>query len=279
MTQTTEIVFMWVTVSLYALASALFIIGFVFRKERVSSVALAVTVVGLVPHLAAIAGRWVRVGHGPFIGFYEVVSSYAFVGVVAFCLLLWRYRSLRATGIVLMPLAFLAVGGAMLAPKSELQVTATLASYWLAVHVAFAKLSYGSFITAFGLAVIHIIRDRRPDGPMAARLAKLPPQDVIDDLTFKFVAAGFIFLGVMIAAGAIWANEAWGRYWGWDPIETWSLISWLCYAVVLHLRLTMGWKGSRFSWAAIAALPVMLFAAVGVAVVYNTIHGAYLTGY
>jgi len=279
MSATTEIMMMWATVSLYALAAALFIIGFVFKKERISSAALLVTVAGLVPHIAAMAGRWVRVGHGPYLGFYEVISSYAFFGVVAFCLLLWRYRTLRSLGVVLMPLAFLAVGAAMLAPKSELEVTARLASYWLAVHVAFAKLSYGSFITAFGLAVAYLARDRRPEGALAQRLKRLPEQDVVDDLTFKFIAAGFIFLGIMIAAGAVWANEAWGRYWGWDPIETWSLISWLCYAVVLHLRLTMGWKGSRFATAAIAALPVMLFAAVGVAIVYNSIHGAYLTGY
>jgi len=251
----------------------------VFKKPKLSAAAVIVTVAGLVPHIAAMAGRWVRLGHGPYLGFYEVISSYAFFGVVIFALLVWRFRSMRPLGVVLMPIAFLVLGGAMLAPKSELAVTPMLASYWLAVHVTFAKLSYSSFITSFGLAVIFLARDLRPDGALAARLVKLPSQEVIDDLIFKFIAAGFIFLGIMIAAGAVWANESWGRYWGWDPIETWSLISWLCYAVVLHLRLTMGWKGRQFAWAAMAALPVNLFAVVGVAIVYNSIHGAYLTGY
>lgn len=279
MTDTTEIMIMWATVSMYALSAALFIIGFVFKKERVTFAGLIVAAAGLAPHIAAMAGRWVRLGHGPYLGFYEVISSYAFFGVVIFCVLVWRFRQLRPLGVVLMPIAFLVLGGAMLAPKSELEVTASLASYWLAVHVAFAKLSYGSFITSFGLAVIYLMRSLRPQSAVAVRLAKLPTQDVIDDLTFKFVAAGFIFLGIMIAAGAVWANESWGRYWGWDPIETWSLISWLCYAVILHLRLTMGWKGDKFAWAAVAGLPVNLFAVVGVAIVYNSIHGAYMTGY
>lgn len=279
MSATTEIAVMWATVTVYAIAAALFIIGLVFQKPKVTSTAMYVAVAGLVPHIAAMTGRWVRVGHGPYLGFYEVISSYAFFGVVIFALLVWRFKALRPIGVVLMPLAFLALGGAMLAPKSELAVTAKLASYWLAVHVAFAKLSYGSFITSFGLAATMLIRERRPDGPLAARLSKLPSQEVIEDLIYKFIAAGFIFLGIMIVAGAIWANESWGRYWAWDPIETWSLISWLCYALVLHLRLTMGWKGSRFAWAAVAALPVNLFAVVGVAIVYNSIHGAYMTGY
>ncbi|MRR52535.1 MAG: cytochrome C biogenesis protein, partial [Rhodocyclaceae bacterium] len=259
--------------------AALVLIGFVVKKERVTLAALIVAAAGLVPHIAAMAGRWVRLGHGPYLGFYEVISSYAFFGVVIFAVLVWRFKPLRPLGVVLMPIAFLVLGGAMLAPKSELEVTASLASYWLAVHVAFAKLSYGSFITSFGLAVIYLMRSLRPQGAVAVRLAKLPAQEVIDDLTFKFVAAGFIFLGIMIAAGAVWANESWGRYWGWDPIETWSLISWLCYAVILHLRLTMGWKGDKFAWAAVAGLPINLFAVVGVAIVYNSIHGAYMTGY
>jgi cytochrome c-type biogenesis protein CcsB len=279
MSPNTEILIMWATVTGYAIAAALFIIGFVFKKPKVTTAAVIVTVAGLVPHVVAMAGRWVRLGHGPYLGFYEVISSYAFFGVLIFAVLVWRFKSLRQLGVVLMPIAFLVLGGAMLAPKSELAVTAKLASYWLAVHVSFAKLSYGSFITSFGLAIVLLARELRPNGGFAARLVKLPPQDVIEDLMFKFVAAGFIFLGIMIAAGAVWANEAWGRYWGWDPIETWSLISWLCYAVVLHLRLTMGWKGTKFAWAVVAALPVNLFAVVGVAIVYNSIHGAYMTGY
>lgn len=279
MSVSAEIAVMWATVSAYALSAALFIIGMVFKKERITGIGLAVAAVGLLPHMVGIGVRWDRLGHGPYLGFYEVISSYAFIGVVVFIALVWRFKQLRSVGVVLMPVAFLVLGAAMLAPRSELEVTAKLASYWLAVHVAFAKLSYGSFITSFGLAVALLAREIKPEGALALRLAKLPSQEVIDDLAFKFVAAGFIFLGIMIAAGAVWANEAWGRYWGWDPIETWSLISWLCYAVVLHVRLTMGWHGTRFAWAVVAALPVNLFAVLGVAIVYNSIHGAYMTGY
>jgi len=83
----------------------------------------------------------------------------------------------------------------------------------------------------------------------------------------------------MIVSGAIWANEAWGRYWAWDPIETWSLIAWVVYALFLHARLTLGWSGNKLAWLSIIALPVVSFSLMGVPLVYDSIHGAYLLGY
>jgi len=145
--------------------------------------------------------------------------------------------------------------------------------------VMFAKLTYTAFIASFAIAVAYLVRDRGGSGPLHDVLDKLPSQDVLDDLSYRFIGAGFIFLGIMIVAGAIWANEAWGRYWGWDPIETWSLISWVVYAVYLHVRLTLGWRGRRAAWFAAAALPIVLFTLIGVPVAYQSIHGAYLLGY
>jgi len=82
----------------------------------------------------------------------------------------------------------------------------------------------------------------------------------------------------MIVSGAIWANQAWGRYWGWDPIETWSLIVWVIYAIYLHLRFTRGWQGERLAWFAVIAMPVSLFALLGTPIVFNSIHGGYIGG-
>lgn len=275
----TEIVLMWTAVSFYAAGSILYVCGFVFAWPRVTSAATWVSLAGLAPHAVAIAVRWVRVGHAPFLGFYEVVSGLVVGAVLALALLLWRYPSLGPVGVIIMPLSFLMMGGAMLAPKSSLEVTGKLASWWLTIHITFAKLCYSAFIAAFALSLLYLMRERWSQGRLSDLLAKLPRQEIIDDLSFKLIGAGFIFLGVMIAAGAIWANEAWGRYWAWDPIETWSLISWIVYAVYLHTRLTMGWRGRKSAWIAVIALPVVAFALIGVPIVYSSIHGAYLTGY
>jgi cytochrome c-type biogenesis protein CcsB len=274
---TAEIVLMWTAVTLYAAAAIALTVGTVFRLPKVATAGYWLVVCGIVPQVLAIVGRWVRVQHGPYLGFYEVISSYALLTIVAYLLVTLRYRGMRPVGIVVMPVAFLLLAGAMFADKSGMPITGTLASWWLAIHVTFAKLAYASFVMSFALAVVYLIRDR-VTGTLAEVLSKLPRQDVIDDLSFKFVGIGFIFLGVMIAAGAIWANEAWGRYWGWDPIETWSLISWLVYAAYLHARLTLGWRGRRASWFAVVALPVLLFALMGVPIVYQSVHGAYLLG-
>jgi len=275
---TTEIVLMWIAVTAYAAGSILYVSGFVFRLQKVTTVATWVSMVGMAPHVAATAIRWVRVGHAPFLGFYEVVSGLVLGAVLMLGLLLLRYPNLGPVGVIMMPISFLMLGGAMLAPKGAMDVTGKLASWWLTIHITFAKLSYSAFIAAFALALLYLMREKWSQGRMADLLSKLPRQDVVDDLSFKLIGAGFIFLGVMIAAGAIWANEAWGRYWAWDPIETWSLISWLVYAVYLHTRLTLGWRGRKSAWIAVIALPVVVFALIGVPIIYNSIHGAYLTG-
>jgi cytochrome c-type biogenesis protein CcsB len=276
---TTEIVLMWAAVTAYSLSAILFVFGAVFQSEKVMTVGLWVAIAGLVPQAAAIAIRWAAVGHGPYLGFYEVVSSYAFASVAALGVISWMRPKLKIVGVVLMPFAVLLLGGAMLAPKSPLAITAKLANYWLSLHVTFAKLSYMSFIAAFALALLYLWRERVGEPEEGSMLSRLPSQITTDDLSFRFIGVGFIFLTVMIISGAIWANEAWGRYWGWDPIETWSLICWVLYAGYLHVRLTLGWSGRKAAWYAVIALPVVLFTLIGVPLIYRSIHGAYLTGY
>jgi len=275
----TEIMLMWAAVTAYTLSAILFVFGTVFKSDKALNAGLWVALTGLAPHTVAIGIRWVAVGHGPYLGFYEVVSSYAFASVVALGLIAWMRPKLKIVGVLLMPVAVLMLGGAMLAPKSPLEITAKLASYWLTIHVAFAKLSYMSFIAAFALALLFLWRERRGEFKEDSMLSRLPSQAAVDDLSFRFIGVGFIFLSIMIVAGAIWANESWGRYWGWDPIETWSLISWILYAGYLHVRLTLGWQGRKAAWYAAAALPIVLFTLIGVPVLYQSIHGAYLQGY
>ncbi|MDO9107964.1 MAG: c-type cytochrome biogenesis protein CcsB [Coriobacteriia bacterium] len=278
MSLATEIVLIWSTVMVYALSTVLFVAGTVFTGKRLLAAGLIVASSGLALQTAAFAVRWARVGHAPFLGFYEVVAAYAYATVATVVFLGWWRPQLRPLGAVLMPISLLALGAAMLADRTDEIAGGTLASWWLTVHVLFAKLSYSAFIVAFALAVAYLLRDRHGAHRTDAILNKLPDQDVVDDLAYRAAAVGLVFLSVMVVAGAIWANEAWGRYWAWDPVETWSLVTWLVYSIFLHLRLTMGWRGRRSAWVLVAALPVVAFSFVVVPVVYNSIHGAYLQG-
>ncbi len=279
---TIETVVLWAAVGFYALGSAGFIGGLIFARPGVERAALWIAGAGWVAHTAGIAVRWVRTGRGPYLGFHEVASLLAWITVALLLWLAWQHPGLRVVGVAVLPIAFLIMGGALLVSRESAPISGALVSLWLFVHVLFANLAYGAYVAAFMLSVAYLVRERGADasGARSGRLAllfeRLPGQEVLDSLTFRFVGAGFIFQGIMLASGAIWANQAWGRYWGWDAIETWSLIAWAIYALYLHLRLTLGWSGRRAAWVAVIALPVIVFSLLGVPLVYDSIHGAYL---
>jgi cytochrome c-type biogenesis protein CcsB len=275
---TFEIIFMWIALTFYVAAIVMFTVGVIFMKDKTTRRAVYVTAAGLVPQLVALGVRWARLGHGPYIGYYEVANALTLCTVVLFVIAAWRNPRLNATGIGIMPVAVLLLGGAMLASKADFPITAGLASYWLFIHVAFANLSFAAFAASFGLAIAFLVRQRSGAGKWAQRFGKLPPQDVLEASISRFVLAGFLLWGVMIVSGAIWANESWGRYWSWDPIETWSLVVWLIYAIYLHLRFTLRWSGERLAWFAILAMPVTLFCLIGIPTVFKTIHGGYIGG-
>lgn len=276
MTMGPELVCAWLTIAAYAAASVGFTIGVIFGNVRAEQVAVRIAWAGVATHGLGIALRWIRVGHGPYLGFYEVASLLAFTAVAGFLFLTTRSRAFAVAGVAVLPLALLIMGGTLLVNTEAQAVTGSLASFWLVIHVIFANLAFGAYATAFALAVAYLFRDSGGQHRWQKLLDRFPEQDELDGLTYRFVGAGFVFQTIMIASGSIWANEAWGRYWGWDPIETWSLIAWAIYALYLHLTLTLGWRGRRAAWIAILALAVSLFSLLGVPIVYHSIHGAYL---
>lgn len=269
---TFEVVLTWLALTSYTVSTALVIVGVVFSKERLTRWAIWAAGVGLVLQTASLGLRWARVGHGPYLGFYEVASALVLFTVGAYVLAVWRNPRLAGAGIAVMPVALLLLGGSMLAQGSEVPITAKLSSWWLFLHVTFANLAFGAFALSFGCAIVYVMRARSESGIWAQRFERAPAQEVLENFTVRFVLIGFLFWAMMIATGAIWANEAWGRYWGWDPIETWSLIVWIIYAVYLHLRFTLKWAGERLAWFAIIAMPLALFALIGIPLAFSTPH-------
>jgi cytochrome c-type biogenesis protein CcsB len=267
-----EILLMWVAMTFYVASTAMYAFAVTFVKERLGQWALYAAAGGLAFQTISLGIRWARLGHGPYLGFYEVANALVFCVVAFFVVTALRSPRLNSAGIGIMPVAVLLLGGSMLASKSGLPITPKLASYWLFVHVAFANLAFAAFSVSFGCAIIYVIRERSAGEGWSRRLERLPAQDVLENLTVRFVLVGFLFWGIMIATGAIWANEAWGRYWSWDPIETWSLIVWIIYAVYLHVRFTMKWSGERLAWFAIVAMPLALFALIGIPLAFKTPH-------
>lgn len=264
----------------YAISSILYIYCLVFKREDRIKYALTWAIAGLLLHSVSIALRWLETGHGPYINMYEVLSKYAWFSVVIFLLIQQKYEKIKIAGFVVLPASFLIMGVGFTYSKDIQVIPASLNSYWLIVHVVFANLAFGSILVAVGIASLYILKERRLkdlDRKEYSFYKRLPELNVLDELMYQFVAAGLLFLTIMIGSGAIWANQTWGRYWGWDPTETWSLIVWFVYGICLHMRLNMGWSGKNIAWYIILSIFVLAFSLFGVGYVYTGLHTDYLT--
>ncbi len=266
--------------TLYGLSSIIYIYCFVFRKEDRISYAQYGVLAGLVFHSVSIALRWIETGHGPYVNMYEVLSKYAWFCAVIFLLAQQKYPKIKSAGFAVLSVTFLMMGFGMTYSRDVVPESTSLHSYWLIAHVVFANLAFGSILVAVGIAALYILKERRSvkkgntDDPFYDRL---PALNVMDDLMYRFVASGLLFLTIMIAAGAIWANQTWGRYWGWDPTETWSLVTWFMYGICLHLRMNAGWSGRRIAWFIIFSIIILAFSLFGIGYVYSGLHTDYLT--
>jgi cytochrome c-type biogenesis protein CcsB len=253
-------VLFWVTTVLYALVVAMQIFGLVFRRERWIELAQYGVLVGLVFHTVLVAWRWIATGHVPTIGNFEnaLVGSWFIAGMTLWAG--WKQRfPLLAAGAL--PFALLILGGGVLSNTAAQPMVASLQSFWLYIHIFFAWLAYGAYTVACGAGISYLLKSRSKDPAPKEVLGR------IDELMFRSTVFGFITDSVMIAAGSIWAKDLWGSYWSWDPVETWSLLSWLVYGLALHLRITRGWRGRKLAWLLVFAIIGVLISFWGVNVV------------
>lgn len=269
-----EIVLYWLGTTLYAFGGILAIVGVVFKKEKLLSLAIASSAIGLIPHGGAIIIRWVRVAHGPYINMYEVMSSNAWVAMFFYFVIQKRFRFLVNASAVVLPVIVLAMGFGLMSSARDIPLPPSLKSYWLILHIIFAKLCSASFLISFGSAALYLYKSAATNNPSFSE--RLPSLQKLDVFVYKFNAIGFAFLTIMIVIGSIWANNAWGRYWAFDPVETWSLITWLAYGLFLHLRLNRKWTGKRSAVITVAIFGLSLLAFFFIPYFLKTVHSEYL---
>ena len=130
-------------------------------------------------------------------------------------------------------------------------------------HVIACFIGYAAFAIAFGISIMYLFKKRDTEGT-SGLLERFPAPNVLEELNHQLVMLGFLFLSAGIITGAVWANSAWGRYWGWDPKETWSLITWFVYATLLHARMMRGWRGRKIAYLSIFGFAAVLFTYFGV---------------
>lgn len=227
--------------------------------ERIGRCAVALTVLAAVVHGCSLALRGAAVGRVPWGNMYEFTSTLCFVAVLAWLVVLYRQRqsapALRRLGVfVLLPvMVLLFLGGTLLYARAAPLIPA-LNSYWIAIHVSAAASSSGILMVSGVASVLYLVRQR-----VGPRSSWLPDGPTLDRLAYRTAVVAFPIWTFALITGAIWAEVAWGRYWGWDPKETVGLVAWVVYACYLHARATAGWRGSRAAWINVAGFAVMLF--------------------
>jgi cytochrome c-type biogenesis protein CcsB len=227
---------------------------------------MALSVVAVTAHTIAIVTRGLAVHRAPWGNMYEFVTALTCVAAIFFLFVMVRYRA-WSLGVFVMGAVVVALGLAeTLIYTAAGQLVPALQSYWLSIHVTAMTLATGIFFVAAVLGVVYLAADRYQRRVAAGRaepgngiMRRLPSIEQIDRLTYRTIVFGFPVWTFGVIAGAIWADQAWGRYWGWDPVETWAFITWVLYAAFLHARATAGWRGRRAHYIQLLGFASLMF--------------------
>jgi cytochrome c-type biogenesis protein CcsB len=282
---------------LYLLASVGYFHHLVFRRRDVLKAARAAAYLGAAVHAASIVARGVAAGRVPWGNLFEYVTVVGFLIVVAYLIVerLWQTESV---GGFALGLAAAALGGATLAYVQPGPLVPALNSYWLWIHVVMAMLATAMFTLGFVFTVLYLVQERRENRVAAqavsvpvrepalvasgvgdrpedyapsqepdelpppvhpSRRSRLPDSATLDRFAYRTILFAFPIWTLAVILGAIWAEEAWGRYWGWDPKEVWAFVTWVVFAGYLHARATVGWRGRRAAILAIVGFAALVF--------------------
>ena len=247
--------FIFTLTFLIYIIAALFYLAFLFSKKTGrAKIGSTTAMFGLILHTVALIIRTVESGHAPFTNMYESLSFLAWASVLAFIIIDKKFGIPRIGAyLMLIVIGLVALASSPLMPKDATPLVPALQSYWLWLHVSVTLLGEAFFAVAFITSLMYLA-------------AKEPEKrDRMDSVSYRCVAVGFpLFTLGGLVFGMVWAYKAWGTYWSWDPKEVWSLITWFVFALYLHTRIVMGWKGKRSAIIAILGFLAALFTYFGV---------------
>ncbi len=241
------------------LLSAVGYITYIIKPDlkRFATASLWATFAGFVLHLAYFASRWAESGRIPITSFFEAANFLGMGIVLVFLIMELRFR-IASLGSFMLPLVIILMLPALVLSGSIKELNPVLKSGWLGVHTSLAVLGDAAFAFAFIVSVMYLIQERQLKAKrLGAIFHRLPSLDIMDTLGYKALTLGWPLFTLGMITGSIWANSAWGTYWSWDPKETWSLITWVIYLVLLHLR-TIGWRGRKMAFLSILGFGFVL---------------------
>jgi cytochrome c-type biogenesis protein CcsB len=207
--------------------------------------AFALTCLGLVMHVASIVSRGLAEQRVPWGNMYEFIVAITCAAVTALVVAAVRFRAYYMGLFALLPVVLALAVDVVVIYTPVGRLVPALQSYWIAIHVTAMIIAIGMYIFGAVVTVMYLLADRAERRGRGGIMAHLPGSVVLDRLSYRAIMFAFPAWTFAVIAGAMWAHYAWGRYWGWDPKETWSFITWLVYAAFLHARATAGWRGRR----------------------------------
>jgi cytochrome c-type biogenesis protein CcsB len=253
----------------YLASSVLYLCFWVMKRKFFGTLATVLTWISLAVLTAAIILRWIamrQLGYGlaPLSNLFESLIFFGWSLALAYLILEWK-TGLKILGALAMPLAFFAMLYALSMDPSIKPLLPALKSNWLIAHVITCFLGYAAFGISCAVGLVYILtsQGKEPATPRAM---------LLDEIIYQTVVLGFILLTAGIVTGSIWANSAWGTYWSWDPKETWSLVTWLVYAGMLHSRFLRGWRGFRLALFSVIGFACVLFTYFGVNFLLSGLH-------
>jgi cytochrome c-type biogenesis protein CcsB len=224
------------------------------RAQRIGKLAVSLTAFGVALHFAALALRGLATHRAPWGNMYEFGATLCLVAVITWLVVLRKYP-VRHLGVwVLLPVIALMFLGGVVLYTTAAPVQPALQSYWLVIHVFAIALGSGMVLVPGVVSVLYLLKVRKPDWA-----TRLPAADVLDQVAYRTTVFAFPIYTAGVIFGAIWAEQSWGRFWGWDPKETVAFVAWVVYAAYLHSRATAGWRGGRAAVINIVGFAAMVF--------------------
>ncbi|MBU0945339.1 MAG: c-type cytochrome biogenesis protein CcsB [Proteobacteria bacterium] len=253
-------------------ASAVYLVFFFSQREKIRTTARMILIGSGILQSCYILSRYFIAGHTPITSQHEAVTFFAWSVTWAYLSFRWRYTVKNfGTFVSLMVLILLVLAASVSREFSPL--VPALQSLWLPIHAGVAVIAYGFLALAFCGGIMYLLQERELKSKrFGFFFSRLPSLDALDQLNSHCLTAGFVFLTLGIITGSVWARQAWGTYWQWDPKETWSLITWFLYAAQIHQRFTAGWRGKRAAVMAIVGFSSVIFTLWGVTYLLGGVH-------
>lgn len=264
-----EKIFFYASMASYIGAMVMFFVFFALKRDQFGKNGNSLMVLAFACHTIALVVRGIGAGRLPLTNQYEFATSFAWGICLCYLAFQWKF-SFRALGAFVTPVIIVIIGYAAMQNKAVRELMPALRSGWLAFHVSTAIIAYGAFGVSCAVSAMFLLREKMNSSEFWQK--NVPEGKRLDMISYRAVSLGFLFLTMVLITGAIWAEQAWGSYWSWDPKETWALITWFIYSIYLHLRISRGWRGRSAAVFAVIGFICVIFTYIGVNTFLPGIH-------